>query len=346
MKLLLILCVLIFAALSLIPGQNKRPDLADRLPQLRLQNEGAISTAGLDFDALTTNALTANRLTTNALNANTLTTNALNANLLAANALTANPKASELLIAKPLNTETLKDPYLNLQLHDPGGRQLLEYIVRCALKPTEKVQLTDKITGQTTEFQGNIGLYPSWSSTRCGRECQELISACLLAHVNAFGVKAEISLSGPGRERTISERDIFPIREAAFYGNLFGSANMGPSLNANPVQVEKDGRVVNRQIHLSPGSPVNPFTNLYACTSEIWSDPVNYLQLRVCATGKCLAIFMGPCSQACAGDSNSANMSSGVYNNCKGTHCLQRWNQVLTTFLKQPCALVPNCRTK
>ena len=331
MKLLLILCVLIFAALSLIPGQNKRPALADGLPQVRLQSKGAISTARLDFDVLTANALT---------------TNALNANLLTANALTANPKASELLIANPLNTETLKGPYLNLQLHDTGGRQLLEYIVKCALPPTGKVQLTDKINGQTTEFQGKIGLYPSWSSTRCGRECQELISACLLAQVNAFGVKAEISLSGPGLERTIRERDIFPIREAAFYGNIFGSANMSASLNANPVHVEKDGRVVNREIHLSPGSPVNPFTNLYACTSEIWSDPVNYLQLRVCATGKCLAIFMGACSQVCAGDSNSANSSTGEYDNCKGIHGSQRWSQVLTTFLKQPCALVPNCRTK
>ena len=60
-------------------------------------------------NALTANALTANALTANALTANALTANALTANALTANALTANG------------------------LQDPLGRELLKYVVSCAL---------------------------------------------------------------------------------------------------------------------------------------------------------------------------------------------------------------------
>src|SRR5689334_12814015 len=68
-----------------------------------------VQSAMRSTNALTANALTANALTANALTANALTANALTANALTANALTANG------------------------LRDPLSRELLEYVVSCAL---------------------------------------------------------------------------------------------------------------------------------------------------------------------------------------------------------------------
>src|ERR1044071_1384054 len=79
-------------------------------------------------NALTANALTANALTANALTANALTANALTANALTANALTANG------------------------LRDPLGRELLRYVVSCALP--DGAGVTVHVDGTTYQFAG------------------------------------------------------------------------------------------------------------------------------------------------------------------------------------------------
>src|SRR5262245_53374172 len=65
--------------------------------------------ASLASNALTSNALTSNALTSNALTSNALTSNALTSNALTSNALTSNA------------------------LTDPNARDVLRYIVSCAL---------------------------------------------------------------------------------------------------------------------------------------------------------------------------------------------------------------------
>src|SRR3954447_8023250 len=87
-------------------------------------------------NALTANALTANALTANALTANALTANALTANALTANALTANG------------------------LRDPLGRQLMKYVVSCALPADATVSVV--VDGATYVFLGSLGLAPAW----------------------------------------------------------------------------------------------------------------------------------------------------------------------------------------
>ena len=87
-------------------------------------------------NALTANALTANALTANALTANALTANALTANALTANALTANA------------------------LRDPLSRELLKYVVSCALD--EDDELSIRIDGKRTSSRGALGLAPEW----------------------------------------------------------------------------------------------------------------------------------------------------------------------------------------
>jgi hypothetical protein len=158
-----------------------------------------VTSAIVTENALTANALTANALTANALTANALTANALTANALTANALTANA------------------------LRDPLGRELLKYIVSCALDENDKVSF--KVDGVKYSFDGSLGLAPEWGEKNgsCDGSCQRWVSACVLARVDAAGVKREISIRGPNWALLPDANELrtYTVREAAYYGNLF-----------------------------------------------------------------------------------------------------------------------------
>lgn len=150
-------------------------------------------------NALTANALSANALTANALSANALTANALTANALTANALTADA------------------------LRDPLARQLLKYIVSCALPEGESISV--RVGEQTHSFDGELGLAPEWGRRHgsCDGPCQRWVSACVLARVDHAGVKRLISVRGAHPALRVSPREVaqYPIAEGAYYGNLF-----------------------------------------------------------------------------------------------------------------------------
>jgi hypothetical protein len=151
------------------------------------------------YNALTTNALTTNALTTNALTTNALTTNALTTNALTTNALTMQA------------------------LEDPAARELLKYVVGCALPSTAELQIS--IEGQTYTFDGEIGLAPEWGRPwgHCDNQCKQWVSGCVLSRVDYLGEITPISIRGKHKQlsSTPSERAEFPHREAAYYGDIF-----------------------------------------------------------------------------------------------------------------------------
>ena len=163
------------------------------------QGETDSGLATRSSDALAANALTANALTANALTANALTANALTANALTANALTANG------------------------LRDPLGRQLLKYVVSCALP--EGAGVTVAVDGQSYTFPGSLGLAPDWGERRgrCDGSCQRWVSACVLSRVDAEGVERLISIRGDARALRPVPHELrdYPVREATYYGNIF-----------------------------------------------------------------------------------------------------------------------------
>jgi hypothetical protein len=161
-------------------------------------------------DAITVeNALTANALTANALTANALTANALTANALTANALTANALTANALTANGLR--------------DPLGREFLKYVVSCALDEDDSVSV--RVDGKKYEFPGSLGLAPDWGKSHgtCDGECQRWVSACVLARVDAAGIKRLISIRGdhPALRPEDKELRRYTDREATYYGNVF-----------------------------------------------------------------------------------------------------------------------------
>ncbi len=207
-------------------------------------------------EALSANALSANALSANALSANALSANALSANALSANALSANGL---------LDTD--------------DGLALAEYMVRCALPQGESIVVT--VDDTRYPLEGLLGMAPQWRHSHLSRNAQEWVSACLLAHVNAFEISVAISVRGAGpRSNQMlvannDERAGYPVYEASFFGNIFDTAQpMYACWGDNPLRA-----------HL-----MAPDRTLRRC-----SDPMEPGYNTLCGF-----IALGMCSRVCA----------------------------------------------
>ena len=139
----------------------------------------------------------------NALSMNALSMNALSMNALSMNALSMNG---------------LELDGGDLATSDEG-RHLLKYVVRCAIR--EGTTLTTTVDGVTYSFDGLLGLAHHWLHDDLGSAGERLVSACLLAHVNAFGISVPISTRHPALAVTPEEEMRFSYFEGGFFGDLF-----------------------------------------------------------------------------------------------------------------------------
>ncbi|MBK9264518.1 MAG: hypothetical protein IPM54_32625 [Polyangiaceae bacterium] len=186
-----------------------------------LPDEADEESSGVTQDALTTeNALTVNAMTANALTLNALTANAMTLNALTLNAMTLNAIAA---IQAPTAQGDL-------------NRELLRYIVACALKPNQSFDFTWTDSGDAVHdehYVGQLGLAPKWAKGRLDKDGQEMVSACLAAKVNFYGVQVTISVRSGEKPLKLHphnpELDDYPNIEGAFWGNLWASQ---PYLNA------------------------------------------------------------------------------------------------------------------
>jgi|GEM_PF-4536647 len=187
--------------------------------------------------------------------------------LLLSSVLATAPHLTSAGAAEPVASFTLSPSRLT---ETPLGRELLSYLVSCALPETSLVYVPGPVPRRA--LPGGLGLAPDWRNRPLTQAEQELVSACLLARVNAFGVPVQLSLreaSGgsihPSLNADNAERLAFPVYEGAFFGNVF----------TNPPQ-------------------------MFACTGDAERDHLRHLR-RICTlpdTGKvsaCKFTITGPC---------------------------------------------------
>jgi hypothetical protein len=149
-------------------------------------------------------ATISNELTPNGLSNNGLSNNGLSNNGLSNNGLSNNGLAMQ-------------------QLENPAARELLTYLVSCALPEGEHFDL--EVDGVTYGFDGSLGLAPEWGGDDgyCDKACREWVSACVLSRVNYLGEHVMISVRGkhPALIPTCEEFTNYTHREAAYYGDIF-----------------------------------------------------------------------------------------------------------------------------
>jgi len=107
-------------------------------------------------------------------------------------------------------------------LTTPEGRELLDYVVGCALTANQSLEADH--AGTTYTFTGDIGLGRNWVRRELNRSEQRWVSACLLSRVNANDIALLVSLRGPTPRLGMSaeEAATYTVEEGSFYGNVFG----------------------------------------------------------------------------------------------------------------------------
>ena len=142
--------------------------------------------------------------------------------------------------AHPLGTDAGLDGSL---LDDPDRLDTAKYVVECAL--TEDVTLVKLVDGVSTDFHGALGLAPEWEDGTCDEDCQEWVTACLLARTNVSGQTVALWLKGDHPELGTGTNLAYPIYEASFFGNLFAnqaSQHVCPGLLVGPLLAQLQGR--------------------------------------------------------------------------------------------------------
>ncbi len=180
---------------------------------LALSACGASHEVGATASALLTqNGMTANGMTANGMVANGMTANGMTANGLMAYGLT--PDA---LATGDFTAWWIQDPAL--------ADMVMKYLTKCAMNVGDTLSYDDGMTVYT--WYGNLGLAPTWASGQPMPPAeQQLMTACLAAHSNRFGLHIQLSVRGLLEDGTPvrlddGEVDLFPKPEGCFFGNVF-----------------------------------------------------------------------------------------------------------------------------
>jgi hypothetical protein len=210
------------------------------------------------------------------------TPNSLHALALTRNALIANPDANPLMPGMPLNTASYSDagPFHD-QLRHQDTREMMSYLVSCALSPGQTVSYTETATGTTYgPWEGKLGLCPAWYTGSASLQCQETVSACLLARVNAFGFKIPLSIRGQGAT-SLATAPSFPTVEftknASTISSFVDCTASGPARNC--------GYVANYVGTCTPGTSVGVGAGVAppgSCGTGPLGSSVGNTVLRVC----------------------------------------------------------------
>jgi hypothetical protein len=173
-------------------------------PAERAAEQGLKADNGLSMNGLAMNGLSMNGLSMNGLSMNGLSMNGLSMNGLSTTAF------STWFNQNPVTTDVV-----------------MSYIVRCAVASGQTRTYTNASSGITYTWNGLFGLAPTWSGGNVPPVAeQQLITACLAAHVNKFGVHVPISVLGRDSKGVAiplaaNELTDYSAKEACFFGNVF-----------------------------------------------------------------------------------------------------------------------------
>ncbi|MDI3288696.1 hypothetical protein [Polyangium sp. 15x6] len=162
---------------------------------------------------------------------NSLLPNALVPNALVPNSLVSNGLAPSSLVSNALAPGSLSSGALAaIQDAGQGGeysRLFVQYAVSCAFTSSQSFSFswTDSLSVVHNEtYWGAIGLASGWATGSLSLGGQRAVTACLAARTNLYGTSVTLSARHPTNTALATsptERVQYPLREGAFWGNLF-----------------------------------------------------------------------------------------------------------------------------
>jgi hypothetical protein len=129
---------------------------------------------------------------------------------------------------------------------DPAGNdRLMRYMVRCAVPAGETRSFTHPLTGVVYTWPGVLGLAPNWASGAPATPVeQQVISSCLAAHANNYGLHVSISVlgrdsSGVNIPYSSDELTTFAKKESCFFGNVFTNEGLFAGNDRNSLAADE-----------------------------------------------------------------------------------------------------------
>ena len=208
---------------------------------------------------------------TNGMGTNGMGTNGMGTNGMGTNGL----KTSGLIVNAMDQSEFIdwfnQDPTL--------ADMVMRYVVKCAVADGSSRVWTNPTTAISYEWTGSQGLTPGWASGQPATVVeQQLITACMAAHTNKYGVQVPISLQGLDANGTPLpvgplEFSTFAQREACFFGNIFQGegvyAGSDASLSSNNSSVRACGLEMP-----GTGDKCEPIHHVESCSQICTPDPL------------------------------------------------------------------------
>src|SRR4051794_14006005 len=194
---------------------------ADQMDELNpdeaaaLQSENGFNFNGMAFNGFSFNGFSFNGFSYNGMNFNGMAFNGMNYNGMAYNGMSYNGMTFNGLSTTGGLSST------SGMMTTEGGRDFINYMVKVGYPQGHSLTARDQF-GNPYTFQGALGVAPEIEFGACDVDCQEKLSAALLAHVNNSGLHVGIWLVGPDPGIGWGSSPNFPFQEAAYFGNLFG----------------------------------------------------------------------------------------------------------------------------
>jgi hypothetical protein len=237
---------------------------------------GLIGCAGQsseDFQTATGDLESENGLSLNGLSLNGLSLNGLSLNGLALNGLSLNGLSLNGLTSVGGLSSTTG------LMTTAGGREVVKYMAKCALPAGHTLTKQDQ-NGVSYSFPGAIGVAPEWETGLCTLDCQERVSACMLAHVNNSGQHIGIWLDGPDNGIGWGSSTSYPYQEGAFFGNLFSQPWQGYYCSGKDMSSgEVPGRLgtpIATNVYVNPYGNAVPCKNACTITNEGYTNCQDY----------------------------------------------------------------------
>src|SRR6202142_1207441 len=213
--------------------------------------------------------------------------------------------------------------------------------------------------GETADGGGGVGGAPG----TCDESCQRWVSACVLARTNAYGAHVAISMRAPADPpqairnalaTSPTEPATYPLREGAYYGNIFETAPVPSTAPATadggPYSGPATGPIVETPSFYACAGPES---NVPEITKRFCSSQGDQVVISVRGVGLTIPPDAGaPQTGVCVGeDTDAGSLTFGAIQDCytsagtttaadggiTGTGTL--YNQVITVYLKEPIAV-------
>ncbi len=144
--------------------------------------------------------------------------------------LSANALSPSNLTAVTVNVGALTQAYVDAMSQTSAGREVLLYLVGCALNSGSTMSAQhscNAFTGvcQTITYTGSLGLHSNWRSISPSQSLQRQISSCVLARMNEQARTVTISLRGSAYAMDTNEATSYLYKEGAFFGNVFAGSD-------------------------------------------------------------------------------------------------------------------------